>query len=83
MKEDPAHIRSIPTQEILEGLARLHPFVLVADREGRIEWMSPKLRSQLYQDPSVANLAAAGSENLFRRFGLTALASAILVSARK
>ena len=40
-------IRSIPTQEILRGLARLHPFVLLVDREGGIAWMSAGLREYL------------------------------------
>ena len=29
MAQDSPHIHSIPSQEILEGLARIHPFVLV------------------------------------------------------
>ena len=90
MKEDPAHIRSIPTQEILEGLARLHPFVLVADREGRIEWMSPRLRSQLYKEPASANLAATGNQNLLgqliahlpKREQFDALRNALQVNGR-
>jgi PAS domain S-box-containing protein len=64
MTQDPPHIGSIATQKLLEGLARLHPFVLATDREGRIGWMSPTLRAQLYREPSIANLAAAGDENL-------------------
>jgi PAS domain S-box-containing protein len=52
MNSDSPQIRSIPTHELLEGLARLHPFVLVADRAGRIEWMSAKLRSRLNQSGS-------------------------------
>ena len=33
----------IPTHEILEGLARIHQHVLVADSEGHIVWMSDAL----------------------------------------
>ena len=64
MTQDSPHIHTIPTQELLEGLSKLHPFVLVIDHEGGIEWMSPTLRSRLYHEPSVAHLAAAGDENL-------------------
>jgi PAS domain S-box-containing protein len=46
-------IRSIASLEILEGLARLHPFVLVSDRKGRIEWMSPRLGTHLREDSAL------------------------------
>lgn len=58
------HFRSIPTQEILEGLARLHPFVLLADRAGRVEWMSCRLRERLCADPALSTLGAAGHDHL-------------------
>lgn len=62
------HFRSIPTQEILEGLARLHPFVLLADRAGRVEWMSGRLRERLCADPELAALGAAGHDHLLESF---------------
>ncbi len=55
--------RSIPTQEVLEGLARLHPFVLLANRAGRIEWMSEELRDHLREDTQTATLEVVGEEN--------------------
>ena len=43
-----------PPQEILEGLARIHPFVLVANADGTIEWMNERLRAQFEDDPPSA-----------------------------
>lgn len=40
-------IRNIPSREVLEGLARLHPFVLLVDQHGQIAWMSEPLGRQL------------------------------------
>ena len=56
--------RSIPTHELLEGFARLHPFVLLAGQKGRVEWMSPELRRHLCEDPALAHLGAAGHDHL-------------------
>jgi PAS domain S-box-containing protein len=47
MTLDSPHTRSIPTHEVLRGLARLHPFVLLTDRRGRVSWMNDRLRDRL------------------------------------
>lgn len=49
MKQDSPH-RDTRTQEILEGLARLHPFVLLANADGTIEWMNERLRARFDDD---------------------------------
>ncbi len=59
-------IRSIPTHEILEGLSRLHPFVLLADRDGRIEWMSSRLQDRLRKKGPEAACAASGEDRIGR-----------------
>ena len=45
-------MRSIARQEILEGLARIHPFVLVANADGTIAWMNERLRAR-FEDESL------------------------------
>lgn len=52
MTQDSPHIRNIQTQEILEGLARIHPFVLLANTDGTIEWMNDRLRTR-FEDGSL------------------------------
>jgi PAS domain S-box-containing protein len=90
MMSDPPPIRSIPSHEILEGLSRLHPFVLLTDARGRIQWMSAQLRKRLCEDPRVAGLAAGGDKHLVeqvmvslpKRPQLEALRSRLLASGR-
>jgi len=43
-------MRSLETPEILEGLARIHPFVLVANADGTIEWMNERLRARFEEE---------------------------------
>ena len=50
MTRDSPHPRTIPPQEVLEGLARIHPFVLVANADGTIEWMNERLRARFEDD---------------------------------
>ena len=45
-------MRSLQNPEFLEGLARLHPFVLVANADGTIEWMNERLRAR-FEDGSL------------------------------
>ncbi|MFP6624214.1 MAG: PAS domain-containing sensor histidine kinase [Myxococcota bacterium] len=45
-------MRSLQNPEFLEGLARLHPFVLVANADGTIEWMNERLRAR-FEDESL------------------------------
>lgn len=40
-------ILKIHSQQVLEGLSLLHPFVLLADASGRIVWMSDRAREHL------------------------------------
>ena len=60
------HIRSIPTHELLEGLSHLHPFVLLANRDGRIEWMSSALRARLGKSSPEAGCTLAEEDRLGR-----------------
>jgi PAS domain S-box-containing protein len=46
MTQDLPTFDSTQTQEFLEGLARIHPFVLVASADGTIEWMNERLRER-------------------------------------
>jgi PAS domain S-box-containing protein len=43
----PARVRSVSSREVLKGLARLHPFLLLADHEGQVAWVSDALRHRL------------------------------------
>ncbi|MFP6607404.1 MAG: hypothetical protein VCC19_12600, partial [Myxococcota bacterium] len=52
MRHPPPQMRSLQNPEFLEGLALLHPFVLVANADGTIEWMNERLRAR-FEDESL------------------------------
>lgn len=54
MKPDSPHTEDIPTMKVLEGLGRLHPFVLVTSADGKIAWMNERLRANFENDSSGA-----------------------------
>ncbi len=47
MTDTPQNSSSAASRDVLAGLARIHPFVLLADRRGRVAWVSEKLREQI------------------------------------
>ena len=51
---DSPHTEDIPTTKVLEGLGRLHPFVLVASADGKIAWMNDRLRANFESGSSRA-----------------------------
>ena len=52
MSYDSPHTEDIPTTKVLEGLGRLHPFVLVASADGKIAWMNDRLRANFENNSS-------------------------------
>lgn len=50
MTLDTPHAGNLLNREFLMGLARIHPFVLLTDRAGRVSWMNDRLCKRLEGD---------------------------------
>ena len=64
MMDDTPHTSttSAASRDVLAGLSRIHPFVLLADRRGRVVWVSERLRENIRSDcpKAAADLADDG-----------------------